>query len=105
MRERYGVILFDSSNLIVRIYETNTRSWKLVYYFEKSLELHLISDVILDFFASPYAQHIAEWKVCSRNTEEFITSTMTKMTGIPIETLTLAREQELLCKGMFTELW
>ncbi len=105
MKERYGIILFDQSLIIIRIYETNTYSWKLVHYFEKTFTLEEISGILLDFFASPHAQHIAEWKVCARATHDTIIHSIKKMTGILIETLTPAREQELICKGMFTELW
>jgi hypothetical protein len=114
MKRRYGVILLDSTELIFRIYEADDKEWKLVHYHSAKLftmtpegEIRVtdIMEVIAEFLTTQYAQHIAEWKVCSRHIPTAITEELERGIGFKIENITPLREQELLCKGMFTELW
>lgn len=114
MNHRYGVILLDSTELIFRIYEANTKDWRLVHYHSAKLftmsakgEILItdIMEVIAEFLTTQYAQHIAEWKVCSRHLPLNMIQDLQKGLGFKIENITPLREQELLCKGMFTELW
>ncbi len=111
MKEKYGIILIDKSTCIVRLYEVNFRSWKLIHYVEFDLQtentinVEHISKSFIEFISTPQAQHIAEWKICTRNTDKLIINSIRQMTNLPVELLTHAREQELLSKGMFTELW
>ncbi len=46
-----------------------------------------------------------EWKLCRRHYPKKIIQDLSKTLNIPVEPISLHREQELLCKGMFTELW
>lgn len=114
MAERFGIILLDGAELIIRIYETNNKEWKLIHYLSKNLQgskpdfivsNDTIALTIADIFASNYSRHIAEWKICARNVSKSLSLEIQKLISLPIEYLTPAREQELLCKGMFTELW
>jgi hypothetical protein len=114
MKGRYGVILLDSTEIIFRIYEATDQEWKLVHYHSAKLftmsddgEIRVtdVMEVIAEFLTTQYAQHIAEWKVCSRHLPASIIEDLTKGLGFKIENITPLREQELLCKGMFTELW
>lgn len=113
MRERFGIILLDGTTLILRVYEINDRQWKLFYYlctdFPRDSQGQLVKDAIsiklAEVFSLDYLHHIAEWKICARNVIPLLTATIADITNMRVENLTEAREQELLCKGMFTELW
>lgn len=114
MKGRYGVILLDSTDIIFRIYETTDKEWKLVHYHsarlftltkEGEIKITDIMEVIAEFLTTQYAQHIAEWKTCSRHLPQPMIEELSAGLGFKIENITPLREQELLCKGMFTELW
>ena len=111
MRRRHGVILLDDGEIIFRIYETTEREWKLFHYHSSTLpsapavETADVLDIIGNFFSTEYAQHIAEWKVCSRQHPKKLIQEISRALDIEIEDISLHREQELLCKGLFTELW
>jgi hypothetical protein len=110
MTGRYGVIFLDETEIIFRIYETTECEWKLSHYHSSLFLSHEtqtndILEIIGNFFATEYAQHITEWKMCSRHHPKKILNELARTLAIPIEDISLHREQELICKGMFTELW
>lgn len=111
MSRRHGVILIDEKEIVFRIYETTEQEWKLYHYHssllptENPLETSDLLEIIGNFFSTDYAQHIADWKICSRHLPQKLANDISRALTIPIENLSLHREQELLCKGMFTELW
>ena len=114
MKRRFGVILLDYTEVIFRIYEANGKEWKLLHYHNASLEQNIntngleataIMETVAEFLTTEYAQHISDWKTCSRHLPKSLITELTTALGFPIENITLLREQELLCKGMFTELW
>jgi len=103
-----GVILLDETEIIFRIYVTSDNEWKLYHYHSSllySFETSVILDIIGNFFATDIAQHIADWKICSRHHQKKVIRKISQVLSITIEDLNLLREQELICKGMFTELW
>lgn len=105
---RHGVILLDETEIIFRIYETTDREWKLSHYHSAivpSFETNDILEIIGDFFTTDYAQHIEEWKIGSRHYPKKVINELSQTLSVTIENISLHREQELLCKGMFTELW
>ncbi len=114
MRQRFGILLIDRTEIILRIYETTTKEWKLLQYKsavvssivdDQALQERAIVETISEMLILDEAQHIAEWKICSRLVSQPILEVISSAIGIEIEDLPLLREQELLCKGMFTELW
>ncbi len=112
MVERYGFILIDEFEFVLRIYETTNKDWKLIYYFSKTFTgippaslPSTISAMIASLFSDKYTQHIAEWKLSAREAPSMITKELEHLIGVKVEYLSQQREQELLCKGMFTELW
>ena len=111
MSLRHGVVLLDDREIIFRIYDTTDREWRLFYYHSaplpttRPLEPSDLLEVIGNFFSTEYAQHIAEWKICSRNYPKKLTNDLSRALAIAIENISPHREQELICKGMFTELW
>ena len=111
MQEHFGVILLEDSEVIFRIYETTDHEWRLFHYYSsllpegQKLTVEDVLEIIGDFFASEYAQHIEEWKICSRHYPKQLVRDISRAMNIEVEDISLHREQELICKGMFTELW
>ena len=114
MRQRYGILLLDNNEIVFRIYEVVGSDWKLLHvhstqlettHFSQRADTTYIMERIAEFFSTEPAQHIAEWKNASRNLPQEVTHEIAHGLGITIETITPDREQELLCKGLFTELW
>lgn len=109
MDRHHGLILLDETEIIFRIYETTAHEWKLFHYHSSDIPYEVdandILEIIGDFFTTEYAQHIAEWKMCSRHHPKKLLMDLSHVLNITIEDMSLHREQELLCKGMFTELW
>lgn len=106
---RHGIIFLDDTEIIFRIYETTELEWKLSYYYSAplppSFEASDILEIIGNFFSTEYAQHIADWKMCSRHHPKKMVLDLSRTLAIDIEDISPHREQELICKGMFTELW
>ncbi len=114
MRQKYGILLLEPTEIIMRIYEADNKEWKLFHYQSKQVkneeklsynELMPIVEILNGFFASEYAQHVGEWKACARFMPQPFIQTISSATGLVIENLSHLREQELLSKGMFVELW
>jgi hypothetical protein len=62
-------------------------------------------ETIADVFSESFAQDVMTWKICSRFIADTLLEEVSSAIDIEIENLQKLREQELLCKGMFTELW
>lgn len=114
MRRRHGIVLLDSTEIVFRIYEISEKEWKLIHFHSAKLftltpegEIRTadILELIAEFLTTQYAQHIAEWKICSRHLPDAMIKDIEKGVGFKVEAISPQREQELLCKGMFTELW
>lgn len=111
---RYGIILLDHMEVIVRIYQVDAKEWKLLHYQSKDfskdkpgkpLEADDMIRVIAEVCFSHQGHNIIDWKIYARRVPLSILKETSLAVGMSIENLTLLREQELLCKGMFTELW
>ncbi len=111
MDRRYGVILLEDTEIIFRIYITTDHEWRLYHYHSsllpasETLDSTAVLEIIGNFFLTEYAQHIEQWHICSRHQPKKLVRELTRVLAIPVEDISLHREQELLCKGMFTELW
>jgi len=114
MKDSYGILLLDKSEIVLRVYQVDDKEWRLLHYFSKhipdvpqtkSTNPITLIEFIIDFLAKPATQDVMEWKICSRGLPEETVKIIAQATGLPIENLRTIREQELLCKGMFTELW
>src|SRR5437762_1060404 len=96
---RRGVILLDETEIIFRIYETTDHDWKLFHYYSSlltssdRLKLSDVLEIIGDFFATEYAQHIAEWKICSRHHPKKLAQELAYALAINVENISLHREQ------------
>ena len=114
MKEFFGIILADNTEVILRVYQVENSKWQLLHYtacditskkLENKITAYDIAEVIAEFFTSTYTQNIIEWKICAREIARETITEISLATGLQIEYLNRAREQELICKGMFTELW
>jgi len=111
MRRHHGIILLDDMEIIFRIYETTDHEWRLFHYHSailpnlEQVDISDILEIIGTFFATDYVQDIAEWKMCSRHYPKKVTAALSEALDMTVEDMSLHREQELICKGMFTELW
>lgn len=108
MRRRYGIILLDQCEVIFHAYEAEGHHWnrialqRLPYLNPTQTE---IMEQLAILFSNDTAQHIAEWRICNRAASKILANQIASTIGIAIETLPPHREQELLCKGIFSELW
>jgi hypothetical protein len=111
MQRRYGIIFLDDTEIIFRIYETSDHEWNLYHYHSSLLpasetpDATAVLEIIGNFFLTEYAQHIADWHMCCRHQPKKLVREIARTLSITVEDISLHREQELLCKGMFTELW
>lgn len=114
MKEFFGILLLDQAEIILRVYQAGEHEWQLLHYFsrdladtkaEAAIDAPDITQVILEFLSKNATQNISDWKVCSRGLSEAVVQEVANATGFTIERLVAHREQELLCKGLFTELW
>lgn len=113
----YGIILLEKSEIVIRIYEVNTTEWKLIHYqnfnllFRTAPAVHQeslaqeISTLLAEFFTTEKARYVTQWKTGARTISQSTLNHISSSLGLEIENLNLIREQELLCKGLFTELW
>lgn len=114
MIEYFGIIFVDDTEIILRVYATHNKSWQLTHYTsrdlldkkrEKHITAYTIAEVIADLFSTTHVQKVVEWKICVRGLTKEVVSEIAHATGLKIERLERTREQELLCKGLFTEFW
>lgn len=114
----YGIILLEKTEITIRIYEVNKTEWKLIHYQNfpipgstKSMlnDVHnlaeTISSILADFFTTPNARYVTQWKTGAKGIPPEAINYISSSLGLEIDKLTPHREQELLCKGLFTELW
>ncbi len=109
----YGVILLDSSQIIIFIYKythdknfivLNTNTYNLTTTDESiAVDATHILAVLMSFFLS-HKSYIREWRVISKGLPEEVVKDVAKAIDIPYELLTSQREQELLCKAIATEI-
>lgn len=111
MIQRVGIFLLEKSEVIIRIYEVDEKEWRLLHYqciqLQSVNEKHttLIIESLADFLTSNDGMHVSEWKLAARGVSHEDIAQVSSAIGLHIETITPLREQELLCKGLFTELW
>lgn len=114
VKEFYGIILVDGTEIILRVYQTDGKIWQIIHTTtrdlldnnrEKAVTAYDIAEVIADLFATTQTQKVIEWRICTRFQPRDTVVEIAHATGLRIEPLERSREQELLCKGMFTEFW
>ena len=114
MREFFGIILIDGTEIVLRVYKIDNEKWQLIHYDsrdlvdrkpEKEVTPYNIAEIIADFFSQTMTQEVIEWQICARNITKQVASDIAHAVGLKVEYLERTREQELLCKGLFTELW
>lgn len=64
-----------------------------------------INSVLANFLTTDNARYVTQWKTGARGISQTTTNFISSSLGLEIDTITPHREQELLCKGLFAELW
>ena len=114
MKELFGIIFVDGTEVLLRVYKIDDDKWKLLHYdscdlidrkLEKSITSYNIAEIIANFFTTTYTQEVIEWRICARNITKETAAEIALAIGLKVEFLERIREQELICKGLFTELW
>ena len=114
MIQQYGTLLLEQTEIVIRVYEADETEWRLTYYQSIAIQpaskaeerdADLFIDALAEFLITDDAQKIKEWKACSRGLSRPLLSEIASALSLTIENLLPLREQELLCKGMFTEFW
>ena len=101
----YGIILLEKTEIVLRIYEVNRSSWKLIRYENIKTTPDEIITRLAKYFTTKDAQFVTQWKVGGRGLTQANLNLISSSLGLEIDSLRVIREQELLCKGLFTELW
>lgn len=114
MTEYVGIIFVDDTEVVLRIYSVKDSQWQLAHYAsqdlldtkrEKTISAYDIAEVIADLFVRTYAHTVVEWKICTRGITKETAAEIAHATGLKVEHLNRIREQELICKGLFSEFW
>jgi hypothetical protein len=114
MIEFFGIIFIDGTEIVLRVYTIENKHWQLTHYAsrdlldkkrEKEITPLTIAEAIADLFSTTYVQKVVEWKICTRGLSKKTATEIAHATGLKIEHIERIREQELLCKGLFTEFW
>lgn len=114
MIEFYGIIIVDTTEIILRVYKADGEEWQLLHFVSRDLinkkpeskvTAYDIAEIVADLFSTTFTQKVIEWRICARGITKETVSEIAFATGLRVEHLDRSREQELICKGMFTELW
>lgn len=114
MIESFGIIFVDGTEIVLRVYTIEKKQWQLIHYVshdlldrkrERTITPYTIAEAIADLFSTTYVQKVIEWKICTRGITRETAAEIAHATGLKVEHLERVREQELLCKGLFTEFW
>ena len=103
----YGAVLIEKDCVIMHIYGIDAVEHYVVHAHRKeSVDTTVLSvlQIIADFLDEGTTYHVADWKLCTRGMNSHAVHQVATATGLDIETIDLAREQELLLKGMVAEL-
>ena len=109
MIQRYGIILLDTTEITIRIYEVSHTEWRLLQYQNTQLkhaekQMTEIIETLADFLVED-GTAVSEWKIAARGISSSTIHHVSSAIGMNIEIITPLREQEIISKGLFTELW
>lgn len=109
-----GAVLIEKNEIIMHIYGVDEHghqnlldSKRRAYQPEKKTadsDAITILQTIADFLDEGSSYHIVDWKICARGTSADTLTDIAQATGLKVELLDPRREQELLLRGMTTEL-
>lgn len=114
MEEFFGVILIDASEIMLRVYGIENDAWQLLHAINLNVSIKkspntltssAVVETITEFFSLPYTQNVVEWKIGTVRLPKMMVDELAVATGLALEYLDPLRKKELLCKGMFMELW
>lgn len=107
MVERYGVMLIETDEVVMHVYERDAIGRLVLLSSQRyplsPADMEILS-VISEFLQMGSSYRIAEWKLCSRHNSADTLRKVFDATGIRLELIQPNREQELLLLGMAAEL-
>jgi hypothetical protein len=114
MRDKYGIVLLDKTEIIIKVYEKDISCTPKKIYdkqYEKAafsspeeLTVSEVIELIAQTALTPEAINVSDWRICAREVPEVTVSEISHITNIKAEILTLSREQDLICKAVAGEL-
>lgn len=114
MGKRIGIILLDGVEVIVAIFaQSRSLKWEKLFYqvrdstrfaSQKHTDYLEVVETLADILLFGLKLNIKNWRVLSRNISAEILKQISQVTKLKIKTLDLALEQELICRGVISEL-
>lgn len=114
MSKRIGVILLDGAEVVVAIFAQNrSLRWEKLFLqvrglhtvnSQKQINYLAIVEKLAEVLLFGLKLNIKNWKVLSRNISDEILKQIAQVTKLKIKNLDLSIEQELICRGVLSEL-
>lgn len=110
---RIGILFVDEFEVVIRIYDIgecgstslfDTKSYDLVPLEGSGRPT---AEEIVEIFrwaaGLELSRSVGNWKVIARRVADGTAEEISRILRLPVENLTLVREQELICKGLLSE--
>lgn len=113
MKDNIGIILIDGFEVLIRVYQSIGGGWKQLrsqnrdlslFQRGKELKSSEVIEVIAEVSLSGYSLGVSDWRIIVRDLSDETIHNIQLATGLKINNLTLVREQELICKGILSEI-
>lgn len=114
MKGRVGIILLDGAEVIIGIYaQSRELRWNKLFYqvrdltslqTQEQIDYLEIIETLAQSLLFGIKLNIKNWKVVSRNLSDEILKQISSSTKLKIRNLDLKTEQELICRGILSEL-
>lgn len=108
-----GIILLDGAEVIIGIYVLNRHlRWEKIYSqvrdlttfdSQKPIDYLEIMETLTEILLFGIKLGIKNWKIISRNLEDEVIKQISQATKLKIRSLDLKDEQELICRGILSE--
>ena len=113
MNLRIGVILLDGTEVVVGIFALSREiKWTKLYYQVRTLaaseaqdqiDYLKILETLAEVLMFGIKLNIKNWKILSRNLEDRIVKQISLLSKLKIRKMDLKEEQELICRGVLSE--
>ena len=113
MKPKIGIIFLDGAEVIVGIYVLNRHlKWEKIFYQvrdlttfdpKKPIDYLDILEVLTERLYFGLKSGIKDWQIIARNLSDEILNSLSQATKLEIKILGLKDEQELICRGILSE--
>lgn len=114
MGKRIGIILLDGTEVIVAIFaQSRSLKWEKLFFqvralntvnSQKQINYLAVVEKLAEVLLFGLKLNIRNWRVLSRHISAEILKQISQVTKLKIKTLDLVLEQELICRGVLSEL-